>query len=309
MAPFHTMLPRILCVDDDEHVLESLRDSLRRRFDVVPSRNGFEALKTMVAERFPVVVSDMRMPLLDGARFLKLAREHSPDTVRILLTGQATLDDAVAAVNDGQIFRFLLKPCATPDLIAAIDAGISRHEELAARREGSDGVVRAMTAMVATVDPTARERGERVRRAAVELATALKLTYGDEIGRACELAQLGAIGLQRETLARLANARPLNAEQGAELERLPEVAAPFLEGVASLKSEHALINHLAKPLVPTRPGEVGTPLSARIARIALDYDVLQLQAMPDHLRLDAMRARELRYDLALIDTFEDVLED
>jgi DNA-binding response OmpR family regulator len=305
------MNPRILCVDDDEHVLESLRDSLRRRFEVVPSKNGFEALKMMVAERFPVVVSDMRMPLIDGARFLRLAREHAPDTVRILLTGQSTLDDAVAAVNDGQIFRFLLKPCATPDLIAAIEAGISRHEELAARREGgsNDGVVRAMTAMAATVDPTARERGERVRRTAVDLATALKLTYGDEIGRACELTQLGAIGLQRETLAQLANLRPLNAEQGAELERLPEVAAPFLEGIASLKSEHALLNHLAKPLVPTRPGEAGTPLSARIARIALDYDVLQLQALPDHLRLDAMRARVLRYDPALIDTFEDVLED
>jgi response regulator RpfG family c-di-GMP phosphodiesterase len=305
------MTPRILCVDDDEHVLESLRDSLHRRFDVVPSKNGFEALKLMVAEQFPVVVSDMRMPLIDGARFLKLAREHAPDTVRIVLTGQSTLEDAVATVNDGQIFRFLLKPCPMPELIAAIDAGISRHEELSGRREvaSSDGVVRAMTAMAATVDPTAKERGKRVRRIAVDLATALKLTYADEIGRACELAQLGAIGLERETLARLANVRPMNAEQGAELERLPEVAAPFLEGIPSLKSEHALLNHLAQPLVPTRPGEVGTPLSARVARIALDYDVLQLQALPDHLRLDAMRSRVLRYDPAPIDTFEDVLED
>ena len=88
--------------------------ALRRRFEVVTSTNGFEALKLMVAEPFPVVVTDMRMPLIDGARFLKLAREHAPDTVRILLTGQSTLTDAVSTVNDGQIFRFLLKPALRP---------------------------------------------------------------------------------------------------------------------------------------------------------------------------------------------------
>ena len=307
------MNPRILCVDDDSNVLESLRDSLRRRFDIVPTTNGFEALKMMVAESFPVVVSDMRMPLIDGARFLKLAREHAPDTVRILLTGQSTLDDAVATVNDGQIFRFLLKPCVTTDLIAAIDAGIAHHEELAARRPGgmdlASGVVRAMTAMAAAVDPTAAGRGERIRRSAVDLSKALKVSYGDEIGRACELSQLGAIALPRDTLAQLASDRALNAEQGAQLERLPESAASFLEGIPSLASERALIGHLARPLVPTKPGSVGTPLSARIARVVLDYDVLQMQRVPDDLRLTTMRARTGRYDLAVIDKFEDVLED
>ena len=272
--------------------------------------NGFEALKMMVAESFPVVVSDMRMPLIDGARFLKLAREHAPDTVRILLTGQSTLDDAVATVNDGQIFRFLLKPCATPDLIAAIDAGILQHEEIAGRRGGpTNSLVHAMMAMVATVDPTASERAARVRKIAIDLATAMHLTYGDEIARACELAQLGAIGLQRETLAQLASVRALNTDQGAEIERLAEVAAPFLEGISGLAAEHALLKHVAEPLVATKPGAVGTPLSARVARVALDYDVLRLQHQPDHLRLDGMRARVGRYDLAVIDKFEDVLED
>ena len=242
------MNPRILCVDDDVNVLESLRDSLRRRFDVVASTNGFEALKMLVAEPFPVVVSDMRMPLIDGARFLKLARDHAPDTVRILLTGQSTLDDAVATVNDGQIFRFLLKPCPTADLMARS----TRHRlhRSSARRPGgmdlASGVVRAMTAMAAAVDPTAAGRGERIRRSAVDLSTALKIGYGDEIGRACVLSQLGAIALPRDTLAQLASDRALNAEQGAQLERLPESAASFLKGIPSLASERALIGHLDK---------------------------------------------------------------
>ncbi len=307
------MNPRILCVDDDPHVLESLRDALRRRFEVVTSTNGFEALKLMVAEPFPVVVTDMRMPLIDGARFLKLAREHAPDTVRILLTGQSTLTDAISTVNDGQIFRFLLKPCATADLIAAVDAAIAHHKEITSRRLRDDqlisGVLHAMRAMAAAVDPTARERGERVRRTAIDLAKALKIKAADDIGQACELLQLGAIGLPRETLVKLASFRPVNAEQGAELERLPEVAAEFLKDIPPMGGAHVVLNHLAKPFAPTRPGSAGTPIGARVARIALDYDVLQLQAIPDNLRLNAMRSRDLRYDAALIDTFEEVLED
>jgi DNA-binding NtrC family response regulator len=193
------MKPRILCVDDEPHVLESLRDSLRRRFDVVATGNGFEALRMLANEEFPVVVSDMRMPRIDGARFLTLAREHAPDTVRLLLTGQSTLDDAVSAVNDGQIFRFLVKPCPTPDLIAAIDSAIRQHEiQIAERRVGEqllEGAVRSMVMLAATVDPSAPRRADRIRDHAAEPAAQAGITYAAEIGRACELIQLGAITL------------------------------------------------------------------------------------------------------------------
>jgi DNA-binding NtrC family response regulator len=200
--------PRILCVDDEPHVLESLRDSLRRRFEVVGTSNGFEGLRLLVAEEFPVVLSDMRMPRIDGARFLTLAREHAPDTVRLLLTGQSTLEDAVTAVNEGEIFRFLVKPCPTPELIAAIDSAIRQYEITVEERRINeqllDGALQAMLSMAATVDPTAPERADRVRALAVELARAVGITYAREIGRACELVQLGAISLPAETRLHLA---------------------------------------------------------------------------------------------------------
>ena len=78
-------------------MLESLRDALRRRFDVTGTTNGFRALKLLSEQPYEVVLSDLRMPLLNGTRFLSLAREHAPGTVRLLLTGQSTVDDAVAA--------------------------------------------------------------------------------------------------------------------------------------------------------------------------------------------------------------------
>src|SRR3954470_11752514 len=104
--------PRVLCVDDDVDVLESLRDILRRRFDVSTAQSGRDALALVEEhEPFVAVLSDMAMPGMDGAHLLEQVRRVSPDTVRMLLTGNGDMDTAIQAVNRGQIFRFLLKPC------------------------------------------------------------------------------------------------------------------------------------------------------------------------------------------------------
>lgn len=109
---------RILCVDDEEDVLRGLKRVLRSpRFETVGALSGAEGLERLKeegAENFDVVVSDMRIPEMNGAQFLSRVREVAPDVSRILLTGQADVESSIAAVNDGQIFRFLTKPWA-PD--------------------------------------------------------------------------------------------------------------------------------------------------------------------------------------------------
>jgi len=84
---------------------------------------------------FAVVVSDMRMPGMNGAEFLAKAREKAPDTVRMLLTGHADLDTAIEAVNQGNIFRFLTKPCEKEVLVKAIQSGVAQYRATAADKE------------------------------------------------------------------------------------------------------------------------------------------------------------------------------
>jgi DNA-binding NtrC family response regulator len=76
---------------------------------------------------FALVVSDMRMPSMNGALFLAKVRQQTPDTVRMILSGQADLQAAIAAVNEGQIYRFLSKPCAPEQLLAAIEDALNQH--------------------------------------------------------------------------------------------------------------------------------------------------------------------------------------
>jgi serine phosphatase RsbU (regulator of sigma subunit) len=113
--------PQVLCVDDEPNVLEGLRLHLERHYRMSTATSGAEALALLDCEGpYAVVISDMRMPEMDGAAFLSQVRQRFPDTVRLLLTGHADVHSAVTAVNDGQIFRFLTKPCAPAALLSAV---------------------------------------------------------------------------------------------------------------------------------------------------------------------------------------------
>src|SRR5277367_4732835 len=120
--------PRVLCVDDEPNVLEGLTLTLRRRYEVRTAPGGAEGLELLGRDGpFAVVLSDMRMPGMDGAAFLARARQVAPDAVRLVLTGQAEVESAIAAVNEGQLFRFLTKPCPPTTLVAAFDAAAEQY--------------------------------------------------------------------------------------------------------------------------------------------------------------------------------------
>src|SRR4051812_33879698 len=98
---------KILCVDDDPNILQGYKRALRRDFDIQIAEGGSEALTTIEKEGpFAVIVSDMRMPVMDGVQFLSRVREIAPQTVRMMLTGNADQQTAIDAVNEGNIFRF-----------------------------------------------------------------------------------------------------------------------------------------------------------------------------------------------------------
>lgn len=101
----------VLLVDDESSVLSALKRALRSEpYEVVSEQSAEAAIERMKSEAFKVVISDERMPGIQGAEFLAIVREQFPATVRILLTGHATLDAAMRAVNEGGIFKFLTKP-------------------------------------------------------------------------------------------------------------------------------------------------------------------------------------------------------
>src|SRR5829696_4359 len=130
------MIGKILCVDDERNVLEAYQRSLRKEFHIEIATSGAEGLAAVESQGpYAVIVSDMRMPGMDGIRFLAKVKEKAPDSVRIMLTGNADQQTAIEAVNEGNIFRFLTKPCPPETLAKALSAGLQQYWLVVAEKE------------------------------------------------------------------------------------------------------------------------------------------------------------------------------
>lgn len=130
------MSDKVLFVDDEPAALDGYRRTLRQEFAVTTAIGAELGLASIETDGpYSVVISDMRMPGMNGAEFLAAVREKNPTSVRMLLTGHADLDAAIQAVNQGNIFRFLTKPCEKGVLVEAINSGLTQYHAIMADKE------------------------------------------------------------------------------------------------------------------------------------------------------------------------------
>ena len=192
--------PQLLCVDDEPRVIEGLALILRKDYEVHTASSPEEALlKLKELGNLAVVISDMRMPKMDGAAFLQEVKRRQPDASRILLTGQADREEAMRAVNLGQVFRILAKPCPVDQLKAAIEAGVAQHRlanaERSILRETLLGCIKALMEVLALANPVAFGRADQIKRRVMELASRLGTPDFWQLEAAALLSQLGYVAL------------------------------------------------------------------------------------------------------------------
>lgn len=296
----------ILCVDDEPNVLEGLALTLGRRYQVETATSGAQALELL--QRTPnkvVIVSDMRMPGMDGATFLARAREVLPDAVRILLTGQTDIESAISAVNNGQIFRFLTKPCAPPALLTAIAAAVEQNELITAQRvlleQTLHGCIKALTDVLSIANPAAFGRATRIKQVVSELATQLNLRDRWQVEVGAMLSQLGHITLPNDTAEKVYFGQPLTSEEQHLVSKLPMLTEqllgniPRLEGVREILASYSKPpTALTQPLIPLQEDQIYT--GAQLLRVAVDFDGLESHGSDAQLALNTMRARTQSYD-------------
>jgi len=120
---------KILIVDDEPHVTEALKRALRREpYEVLSVNSASAGLKVLATNDISVVVSDEQMPNMSGSEFLAEVRRKYPDTIRMILTGQASIEAAISAINEGEVYRFFTKPCNAVDLKVTIRHAIQQKK-------------------------------------------------------------------------------------------------------------------------------------------------------------------------------------
>lgn len=294
----------VLFVDDEPNVLAGLERQLRKRYAVKTAVGGEAGLAAIEADGpFAVVVSDMRMPGMNGAQFLAEVRGRHPDTVRMLLTGYAEVQAAIDAVNQGGLFRFLTKPCDTDTLTAALDDALAQHRLVTAERELLDrtlrGSVQVLGEVLALVNPTAFGRALRVQALSRELAQAANLDIGWDVEVAAILSQLGYVGVSERVLTLADRGNELPAAEQAELDAAPKHAADLISRIPRLDRVIEIIRHLG-------PGSNGgtAPLGSRLLRLARDFDVLVSRGVPRPQAVEHLKSPPGRHDPVLLGGLE-----
>jgi response regulator RpfG family c-di-GMP phosphodiesterase len=308
--------PRVLCVDDDPFIPASVGRVLRRSFDVVGAHSAAAGL-TLVRQGppFAVVISDYQMPGMDGATFLQQVRQLAPDTVRVLLTGRSDLAAAVAAVNQGQIYRFLAKPAAPEVLLPVITAAAEQYRLATAERELLEqtlhGSIKALISLLALVQPAALGRTGRLKRHVSAFADRLEIPDRWSVEIAALLSQVGCVTLPAATMDKLARGQGLTGEEVTLVARLPSLAETLIAGIPRLELVRAILRHqdthfdgTASPH-PRVSGE-SIPLGARVLKAVLDFDALETQGVSAAEALAVMEGRRGWYDPAVLAAGHDV---
>lgn len=239
------MSSQVLLVDDEQNVLSALRRGLRGRFDLETAEGGPMALE-MIRERGPyaVVVTDMRMPEIDGLHVLSSVRKSHPDTMRVMLTGNADQKTAIDAVNQGAIFRFLNKPCPAEVLGDTIEAALQQHHVQAAERSlltrTLTGTIALVTEVLSVVNPTAYGRSNRLRQLAHKLCDRLQIEDAWQIEVAAMLSQVGCVAVPENLLSKQLSGASLTAAEQQTLQAQANLGSklvakiPRLEAVAKM---------------------------------------------------------------------------
>jgi response regulator RpfG family c-di-GMP phosphodiesterase len=308
---------RVLWVDDNPRVIATVTQALQRHFAITTATTGEAGLQLLETQGpFAVLVADLCLPGIYNTTLFVRAREVAPDTTRVMLTGQADVHTARAAVNEGEVFRFLLKPCAPEGLFIALQAAAERYQrrmaEYARLEQILQGSLQALASLQEYTHPELYARAQRVREHLRFVTAGRTRQERWETEAAALLSQLGYVTLSPALLAKLQAGHELNADEQALVDRVPVAGADRLAGIPGTDGVRRIIAYQAKCYdgrgVPRdNVRGKGIPWGARALKIALDYDNLVASGVSSVAAVDQMLSPERRsaYDPEILAKFAD----
>ena len=269
-------------MDDEPNVLSAIKRQLRREFKHIDlAESGAEGLE-LVRTRGPyaVVVSDMRMPKMDGVQFLSRVKEICPESVRMMLTGNADQETAIKAVNQGRIFRFLNKPCPKDALKSSVEAALEQYRLVTAEKEllnkTLNGSIRVMAEILSQVNPVAFSRATQVKSYVTAIASELKLPSIWQYSIAGFLSQIGCVTVPNSILEKVYAGEKLTSQEQEIFSQHPLAAARILANIPRLENIAQMIalqnRSFSSYRKPETTGEKLVQLGGQILKIAVYFD-------------------------------------
>lgn len=309
------MSEKILFVDDEQAILDSFRRQYRKSFDLDTACGPMEGLEKLKSGDWAVVVSDLRMPGLDGIQFLSKVKAINPDIVRIMLTGNADVTSAIQAINDGEIFRFLTKPVSSVALTRALYEALRLHKLVIAERELLEetlrGSISVLSDLNALINPEVFGRSSRSKRIAAMLGRTMKLDDIWKIETAAMLSLIGTITVSQELVDKW-----LRGDDLDEIES--EYFSTHCETTSSMIAKIPRMNHIANIIKYQEKNFDGSgfprenisgldiPIESRILKVVNDFDRYSRQEKDTKKTLDRLLCCNGKYDPTVLGALQTV---
>jgi response regulator RpfG family c-di-GMP phosphodiesterase len=304
---------KILLVDDEPLVLMALHRALSMEFHIEMAVGPDEAMQALENKGpFAVLVSDFKMPGMNGVQFLAHAGKCYPETVRIMLTGQADLNAAMAAVNEGQVFRFLTKPCPATILARTLEAALEQYRLITAEQEllrrTLMGSITLLTEVLSAVDPAAFSCSFRIKRYVMLLAKAVGLEDAWQLEVAGILSQIGCIAVLPPNAIH-AHSMDLLENNPHLFYRQPLAAANFLRRIPRLETTAEIVALQHKPFREYDPDSEQNvndlvDVGGQILHVAVELERLIRRGSDFQEAIQEMRRWKGEYNPYLLDVLD-----
>lgn len=305
------MAYKILCVDDDPNILAAYQRQLHKQFHIETALGGSAALKILsTGEPFAVIISDLRMPGMDGIEFLAQVRQIAPNTVRMMLTGNADLQAAMEAVNQSNIFRFLTKPCSSEALTLALQAGIKQYQLIVAEKELLEqtlkGSVGVLTEIITIMDAQSFGRACSLRKDVREIALSLNVTDLWDLEVAAMLCEIGRVTVPAAILVKEREGTSLSEAEKEMLASVPEIGYRLLSKIPRLEPVARTVLYQNKNFDGSgypRDTLLGDqiPIGSRIIKILNDLHQLESTGTERSAAFDTLRQKRGAYDPGMLE--------
>ncbi|MDX1516025.1 MAG: response regulator [Woeseiaceae bacterium] len=308
------MTHKVLFVDDEPNVLQSIRRSLRKQFDLDTAEGGEQALEMLAANgSYAIVVSDMRMPGMNGVELLSEAKKRFPDTVRMMLTGNADQQTAVDAVNHGDIFRFMNKPVQPDELASALNSGLRQHELITAEKELLQntlrGSIKALADVLSLSNPDVFGRTTRFKTRISHTAEVMGLADVWQYESVAMLSQIGCVGVPVDLVRRKVGGHNLAREEMEEYAAHAAIGADLVKSIPRMETVAEAIRYQEKHFDGTgypkdRVKGNDIPLAARLLKVVMDFDGLEAAGTPPDVAIERLKSQSQLYDPNVLAAFE-----
>ena len=309
---------KIIFVDDEINILNAIKRQFHNTFEMDFAISGEEALKLFKDNQYAVIVTDMRMPQMNGLELLEKVKFISPDTVRMVLTGFTDVETTLGAVNQGNVFRFITKPWPTDSLKKMIVAGIRQYNLIRAEKELLEktlsGVISLLNNILAIVHPIAMEKTQRISYLVQFIINKLNIEDSWQYEVAAMLSQIGCISLTGEIILKQYKENSMSAEEKEIFDSHPLIAKNLIERIPRLGLVANIVGNQFKTLNELKNEtelKINTVLiGSQILKVANDFDNGIVTGYTKEEILNCMKTKQGQYHAKIVsalDEYQDII--